>query len=191
VICIIVTTAKGFKLLKQARLVSERIFYDNDGRGWVVQFVDRPLVGKQQEEQLPSSNPGSPKALEVESSQKTITSPTPSTRDSPSPTPNQETGKVNRRNRYRSGYHYGTTPYREIRRRNRSRPQLTLPVVLQRFPGVSQKLEQLIMGFNDEAMFKGSLDEIRVSVDRLLTDSVGVMQHTRGARLAVGITWSS
>ncbi|KAF9985116.1 hypothetical protein BGZ75_003351 [Mortierella antarctica] len=38
-----VTTAKGFKILKQARLVSEKIFYDNEGRGWVVQFIDRPL----------------------------------------------------------------------------------------------------------------------------------------------------
>ncbi|KAG0053855.1 hypothetical protein BGZ83_000329 [Gryganskiella cystojenkinii] len=181
-----ITTAKGFKLLKQARLVSERIFYDNDGRGWLVQFIDRPLVGKQQDVTPGNSTPGSPKVNESDPARdrKEIQSPPPplppSGRDSASPTSHQEASRVSRRHRQqRPGLYYrsGDTPYRETRRRNRNRPQLTLPLAMQRFPGLSQKLEQLIMGFNDAAMFRNNLDEIRIAVDRLLTDSVGLLNE--------------
>ncbi|GJJ70340.1 uncharacterized protein EMPS_02689 [Entomortierella parvispora] len=174
-----VTTAKGFKLLKQARLVSEKIFYDNEGRGWVVQFIDRPLVGKTQKDgSQSSSTPGSPKAVDSESGQNRISSPLSSTSEPSYPLhPQESSSRVYRRSKQRPAYKYGMTPYREARRRKQGRPQLTLQLVLQRFPGVPQKLEQLIMGFNDEAMFKNSLDEIRVSVDRLLTDSVELLNQ--------------
>jgi len=172
----VVTTAKGFKLLKQARLVSEKIFYDNEGRGWVVQFIDRPLVGKQQQDGTHvSSKPGSLKAVDSDTGRNRISPPSSSTGGPSSPILSQESSsKLYRRSKQRPAYKYGTTPYREARRRKQGRPPLTLQLVLQRFPGVSHTLDQLIMGFNDEAMFKNSLDEIRLSVDRLLTDSVEV-----------------
>ncbi|KAG0375340.1 hypothetical protein BGX24_009240 [Mortierella sp. AD032] len=69
------------------------------------------------------------------------------------------------------------SPFRETRRKNKSRPLLTLQVALQRFPGVFQNLEKLIMDFNDGVMTKGNLDEIRSSVDRLLTDSVDLLNQ--------------
>jgi hypothetical protein len=65
-------------------------------------------------------------------------------------------------------------PYRETRRKNKSRPLFTLQLALQRFPGVFQTLEKLIMDFNDGVMAKSSLEEIRSAVDRLLSDSVDV-----------------
>ncbi|KAG0269663.1 hypothetical protein BGZ95_001967 [Linnemannia exigua] len=46
-----------------------------------------------------------------------------------------------------------------------------------RFPGVFQNLEKLIMDFNDGVMTKGNLDEIRSSVDRLLADSVDLLNQ--------------
>ncbi|KAF9384717.1 hypothetical protein CPC16_008327 [Podila verticillata] len=111
-----VTTAKGFKQLKQARLVAEKIFYDNEGRG------------------------------------------------------------------QRSGYYYSGA--NDTMRKIRSRPILTLQLALQRFPGVSQKLEQLIMTFNDSTMFKSDLKEIRSSVDKLLIDSVALLNQLNANALA-------
>ncbi|KAF9282795.1 hypothetical protein BGZ68_005753 [Mortierella alpina] len=84
-----VTTAKGFKILRQARLVSEKIFYDNEGRGWVVQFIDRPL-----------------------------------------------------------------------------------------------KLEQYIMDFNDATMSKSSLEDIRTALDRLLAESVDLLNQVDAKTLS-------
>lgn len=161
------TTAKGFKQLKQARLVAEKIFYDNEGRGWVVHFIDRPLVGISQDGSPVNSNPGSPSIQDARRTRQ------PSPQPPASPSSNiQETPTRRRRNRQRSGYYY-SGPY-DIRRKIRSRPILTLQLALQRFPGVSQKLEQLIMTFNDFTMFKNDLKEIRLSVDKLLIDSVAV-----------------
>ncbi|KAF9900521.1 hypothetical protein EC991_007212 [Linnemannia zychae] len=50
-------------------------------------------------------------------------------------------------------------------------------VALQRFPGVFQKLEKLIMDFNDGVMAKGNPEEIRSAVDRLLADSVDLLNQ--------------
>ncbi|KAF8939953.1 hypothetical protein BGZ58_008217 [Dissophora ornata] len=58
-----------------------------------------------------------------------------------------------------------------------TRPFLTLQIALQRFPGSSQKLEQLIMDFNDATMAKNNMDEIRINVDRLLSDSVELLNQ--------------
>ncbi|KAF9950881.1 hypothetical protein BGZ70_001194 [Mortierella alpina] len=96
-----VTTAKGFKTLRQARLASEKIFYDNEGRG----------------------------------------------------------------------------PYRDTRRKVKTRPVLTLQTALHRFPGVAQKLEQHIMDFNDATMSETSLEEIRAALDRLLAESVDLLNQ--------------
>ncbi|KAG0016270.1 hypothetical protein BGZ82_001139 [Podila clonocystis] len=57
-------------------------------------------------------------------------------------------------------------------------------ISLQRFPGVSQKLEQLIMTFNDSTMFKSDLKEIRSSVDKLLADSVALLNKLDASALA-------
>ncbi|KAF9125050.1 hypothetical protein BGX30_000635 [Mortierella sp. GBA39] len=46
-----------------------------------------------------------------------------------------------------------------------------------RFPGVFQNLEKLIMDFNDAIMTQGSLEEIRSAVDRLLADSVDLLNQ--------------
>ncbi|KAF9120348.1 hypothetical protein BGW39_011484 [Mortierella sp. 14UC] len=166
-----VTTAKGFKLLRQARLVSERIFYDNEGRGWIIQFIDRPLVGLLQEGQSPGSAPGSPGSNRADVTRLVNSPPL----DQVQATDRQEGARTHHhRNRQRSGHFYTTAPYRETRLKNKSRPLLTLQVALQRFPGVFQKLEKLIMDFNDGIMAKGNPEEIRSAVDRLLTDSVDV-----------------
>lgn len=164
----LVTTAKGFRHLKQARLVAEKIFYDNEGRGWVVHFIDRPLVGISQDGSPANSNPGSPKTQD----ERRALQPSPQPPGSPLSN-THETSTRHRRNRQRSGYYY-TGPYEPTRRKIRSRPILTLQLALQRFPGVSQKLEQLIMTFNDSTTFKSDLKDIRSSVDELLADSVAV-----------------
>ncbi|KAF9279791.1 hypothetical protein BGZ88_012549 [Linnemannia elongata] len=166
-----VTTAKGFKLLRQARLVSEKIFYDNEGRGWIVQFIDRPLVGLLQEGQGSSSAPGSPGSNKSDI-QRPIHSPPI---DPLQAADRQESTRANRRNRQRSGHFQTTAPYRETRRKNKARPLLTLQLALQRFPGVFQNLEKLIMDFNDAIMTKSTLEEIRSAVDRLLADSVDLL----------------
>ncbi|KAG0335564.1 hypothetical protein BG000_007425 [Podila horticola] len=172
-----VTTAKGFKQLKQARLVAEKIFYDNEGRGWVVHFIDRPLIGISQDGSPANSNPGSPSAQDA---RRTLP---PNLQPPGSPLSNiQEVPTRHRRNRQRSGY-YNTGPY-DTRRKIRSRPILTLQLALQRFPGVSQKLEQLIMTFNDSTMFKSDLKEIRSSVDKLLADSVALLNKLDAIALA-------
>ncbi|KAG0330533.1 hypothetical protein BGZ99_000003 [Dissophora globulifera] len=169
-----VTTAKGFKLLKQARLVSEKIFYDNDGKGWAIQFIDRPLVGMQQEGNQSPSSPGSPEISRDDSSRNRL---------SPIFSPNlhserQLTVRPGRRNnRHRQSPFQATGLYTDTRRRPKGRPFLTLQIALQRFPGVSQKLEQLIMDFNDATMVKNNLDEIRTGVDRLLNDSVELLNQ--------------
>ena len=168
------TTAKGFKLLRQARLVSEKIFYDNEGRGWIVQFIDRPLVGLLQEGQGSSSTPGSP-GSNTSDIQRPINSPPI---DQLQATDRQESTRASRRNRQRSGHYYATAPYRETRRKNKARPLLTLQLALQRFPGVFHNLEKFIMDFNDAVMTKSSLEEIRSAVDRLLADSVDVRPVT-------------
>lgn len=168
------TTAKGFKLLRQARLVSEKIFYDNEGRGWIVQFIDRPLVGLLQEGQGSSAAPGSPGANRSDIPRPTNSPPI----DQQQGTDKQESTRVSRRNRQRSGLFHATVPYRETRRNNKARPLLTLQLALQRFPGVFQSLEKLIMDFNDAIMTKGSLEEIRSAVDRLLAVSVHVRAVT-------------
>ncbi|KAG0089856.1 hypothetical protein BGZ93_009639 [Podila epicladia] len=174
----ILTTAKGFKQLKQARLVAEKIFYDNEGRGWVVHFIDRPLVGISQDGSAVNSNPGSPN---TQDERRTLQ---PSPQPPGSPLSNtHETSTRHRRNRQRSGYYY-TGPYEPTRRKIGSRPILTLQLVLQRFPGVSQKLEQLIMTFNDSAMFKSDLKEIRTSVDELLANSVALLNKLDASALA-------
>ncbi|KAG0282532.1 hypothetical protein BGZ96_000376 [Linnemannia gamsii] len=46
-----------------------------------------------------------------------------------------------------------------------------------RFPGVFHNLEKLIMDFNDGIMAKSNLDEIRSAVDRLLADSVSLLNQ--------------
>lgn len=166
----LVTTAKGFKLLRQARLVSEKIFYDNEGRGWIVQFIDRPLVGLLQEGHGSSPAPGSPGSNKSDI-QRPIHSPPI---DPLQAADRQESTRGNRRNRQRSGHFQTTAPYRETRRKNKARPLLTLQLALQRFPGVFQNLEKLIMDFNDAIMTKSTLEEIRSAVDRLLADSVDV-----------------
>ncbi|KAF9084735.1 hypothetical protein BGX29_002406 [Mortierella sp. GBA35] len=168
-----VTTAKGFKLLRQARLVSEKIFYDNDGRGWIVQFIDRPLVGQHQEGQGSTSPPGSPGSNRCDILRPISSPPIDPTQAADS----QEATRLGRRNRQRSGHFYANAPYRETRRKNKTRPLLTLQLALQRFPGVFQKLEKQIMDFNDAVMVKCSLEEIRSSVDRLLTDSVHLLNQ--------------
>lgn len=168
-----VTTAKGFKLLRQARLVSEKIFYDNEGRGWIVQFIDRPLVGLLQEGQGSSAAPGSPGANRSDIPRPTNSPPI----DQQQGTDKQESTRVSRRNRQRSGLFHATVPYRETRRNNKARPLLTLQLALQRFPGVFQSLEKLIMDFNDAIMTKGSLEEIRSAVDRLLAVSVHLLNQ--------------
>ncbi|KAF9155711.1 hypothetical protein BG015_008845 [Linnemannia schmuckeri] len=168
-----VTTAKGFKLLRQARLVSEKIFYDNEGRGWIVQFIDRPLVGLLQEGQGPSSASESP-VSNRSGIQRPINSPPI---DKLQATDRQESTRASRRNRQRLGHFHTAVAYRETRRKNRARPLLTLQLALQRFPGVFQNLEKLIMDFNDAIMAKGSLEEIRSSVDRLLADSVDLLNQ--------------
>ncbi|KAG0033648.1 hypothetical protein BGZ81_007775 [Podila clonocystis] len=173
-----VTTAKGFKQLKQARLVAEKIFYDNEGRGWVVHFIDRPLVGISQDGSPANSNPGSPNTQDA---RRTL-QPSPHPPGSPLSSTN-ETSTRHRRNRQRSGYYY-TGPNEPSRRKIRSRPLLTLQLALHRFPGVSQKLEQLIMTFNDSTMFKSDLKEIRSSLDKLLADSVALLNKLDASALA-------
>ncbi|KAF9326243.1 hypothetical protein BG006_010309 [Podila minutissima] len=174
----ILTTAKGFRHLKQARLVGEKIFYDNEGRGWVVHFIDRPLVGISQDGSPANSNPGSPKTQDerraLQSSPQPPGSPLSNT---------HETSTRHRRNRQRSGYYY-TGLYEPTRRKIRSQPILTLQLALQRFPGVSQKLEQLIMTFNDSTTFKSDLKDIRSSVDELLADSVALLNKLDVSALA-------
>ncbi|KAK3823801.1 MAG: hypothetical protein J3R72DRAFT_497062 [Linnemannia gamsii] len=141
-----VTTAKGFKLLRQARLVSEKIFYDNEGRGWIVQFIDRPLVGLMQESQDPGSPPGSPN-----SNRGDITRPVNSPSiDQVQAAERQEGARASRRNRQR-----GITAV----------------------PWSLSKLGEAHHGFNDGVMTKGGLDEIQSSVDRLLTDSVDLLNQ--------------
>ncbi|KAI9232630.1 MAG: hypothetical protein BYD32DRAFT_427902 [Podila humilis] len=172
-----VTTAKGFKQLKQARLVAEKIFYDNEGRGWVVHFIDRPLVGISHDGSPVNSNPGSPS---IQDARRTLQ---PSPQPPGSPSSNiQEIPTRHRRNRQRSGYYYSGA--NDTMRKIRSRPILTLQLALQRFPGVSQKLEQLIMTFNDSTMFKSDLKEIRSSVDKLLIDSVALLNQLNANALA-------
>ncbi|KAF9430973.1 hypothetical protein BGZ76_000634 [Entomortierella beljakovae] len=169
----IITTAKGFKLLKQARLVSEQVFYDNDGRGWIIQFIDRPLVGVSQEGDLSPSSPRSLDLSGIEDKKGAVTTPfSPKLRsDSPRIT------KPGRRSIFRSIQYHSTDPYNERPRRVNNRPFLSLQTVLQKFPGTSQKLEQLIINFNDSTMTKSNLDDIRASVDRLLTDSVEILNQ--------------
>ncbi|KAF9080264.1 hypothetical protein BGX23_002385, partial [Mortierella sp. AD031] len=149
-----VTTAKGFKLLRQARLVSEKIFYDNDGRGWIVQFIDRPLVGQHQEGQGSTSPPGSPGSNRCDILRPISSPPIDPTQAADS----QEATRLGRRNRQRSGHFYANAPYRETRRKNKTRPLLTLQLALQRFPGVFQKLEKQIMDFNDAVMLLNQVD---------------------------------
>ncbi|KAG0003572.1 hypothetical protein BGZ79_000538 [Entomortierella chlamydospora] len=165
-----VTTAKGFKLLKQARLVSERIFYDDEGRGWVIQFIDRPLVGASNEGDL-SPRPRSPDSIGNDSSRSTASFSPPLRSDSPRFT------KAARRSKYLSAQLHSPDPYNDTRRRTKSRPLLTLQIVLQKFPGTPQKLEQLVMDFNDSTMTKDNLDDIRTSVVRLLTNCVELLNQ--------------
>ncbi|KAG0333793.1 hypothetical protein BG004_000692 [Podila humilis] len=178
-----VTTAKGFKQLKQARLTAEKIFYDNEGRGWIVQFIDRPLVGNPQNTSPASSDPGSP-STEYDSKrnfqpgiQSPPVDPLPNTSSQGTP------ATRHRRHRQRSGNYYAG-PYRDTRPKTRSRPILTLQTALQRFSSVSQKLEQLIMTFNDNTMFKNDLREIRSDVDNLLADSVKLLNTVDTKALA-------
>ncbi|KAF9354289.1 hypothetical protein BGX26_007893 [Mortierella sp. AD094] len=174
----LVTTAKGFKLLKQARLVSERIFYDNEGRGWVIQFIDRPLVGASNEGDLSPSRPRSVDSNDNDNNRNTAPFSPTLRSDSPRFT------KAGRRSKYRSAQLYSAEPYSDTRRRTKNRPFLTLQIALQKFPGTSQKLEQLIMNFNDSTMTKDSLDDIRTSVDRLLTDCVELLNQVDSSVLS-------
>ncbi|KAF9427391.1 hypothetical protein BGZ94_004991 [Podila epigama] len=192
-----VTTAKGFKQLKQARLVAETIFYDNDGRGWVVHFIDRPLIGISQGGSPSNSTPGSPKSApsQPQSQQSQVQSRSESSGQghrveashpshSPSPTMLGPPTIPLKRNRYRLGQYYAGQ-YRDRRsKESQPRPTLTLQAALQRFPGVSPQLEQLIMTFNDSTMFKSDLKEIRTSVDRLLADSVALLNKVDARVLA-------
>ncbi|KAF9104558.1 hypothetical protein BGX27_010048 [Mortierella sp. AM989] len=169
----LVTTAKGFKLLKQARLVSERIFYDNEGRGWVIQFIDRPLVGASHEGDLSPSIPRSPDVNSNENSKSVAT-----TRFSPTPrSESPRATKAGRRSKYRPSQLYTAESYGDTRRRVKGKPFLTLQIALQKFPGTSQKLEQLVMNFNDATMAKDNLDDIRTSVDDLLADCVELLNQ--------------
>ncbi|KAF8976244.1 hypothetical protein BGZ46_008424 [Entomortierella lignicola] len=163
----IITTAKGFKLLKQARLVSERIFYDNEGRGWIIQFIDRPLVGTSNDRELSPSSPSSPDINEGSGS--TIQFSPTLRSNSP------RLSRAARRSKYRSSQFYTVDPYIDTHRRVKGRPFLTLHIALQKFPAASQKLEKLIIDFNDATMAKDSLDDIRTSVNRLLTDCVELL----------------
>ncbi|KAF9574930.1 hypothetical protein EC968_004931 [Mortierella alpina] len=164
-----VTTAKGFKMLRQARLVSERIFYDNDGRGWVVQFIDRPLVGAPTAKRPALSDTASYKPGQEEASA--------SHADVRAYSPNQEPIRPGRRSRKRFGLSYAAGPYRDTGRKVKPRTLLTLQTALHRFPGVAQKLEQYIMDFNDATMSKTSLEDIRAALDRLLADSVDLLNQ--------------
>ncbi|KAF9173299.1 hypothetical protein BGX21_008109 [Mortierella sp. AD011] len=167
----IITTAKGFKLLKQARLVSERIFYDDEGRGWVIQFIDRPLVGASREGDLSPSRPRSPDSNGNDSSRSTLSLSPTLRSDSPRFT------KAAWRSKYLSAQLHSPDPYSDTRRRTKSRPLLTLQIALQKFPGTPQKLEQLVMDFNDSTMTMDNLDDIRTSVDRLLTSCVELLNQ--------------
>ncbi|KAG0370765.1 hypothetical protein BC939DRAFT_462796 [Gamsiella multidivaricata] len=176
-----VTTAKGFKLLKQARLVSERIFYDNEGRGWVIQFIDRPLVGIPQKAEQTTSTPSSPEETGADGAgSRFSTIFTPATTQSDG----QHSSRPGRRSRHRPSPSQTPGLYRETRRRLKGRPVLTLQIALQRFPGVSQRLEQLIMDFNDATMTKNNLDDIRTDVEHLLADSVNLLNQVDKAVLS-------
>ncbi|KAF9281516.1 hypothetical protein BGZ74_002329 [Mortierella antarctica] len=144
----------------------------------MVHFIDRPLVGISQDGSPANSNPGSPKTQD----EKRALQPSPQPPGSPLSN-THETSTRHRRNRQRSGYYY-TGPYEPTRRKIRSRPILTLQLALQRFPGVSQKLEQLIMTFNDSTTFKSDLKDIRSSVDELLADSVALLNKLDASALA-------
>ncbi|KAF9981895.1 hypothetical protein BGZ65_003458 [Modicella reniformis] len=162
----IITTAKGFKLLKQARLVSEQLFYDNDGRGWIVQFIDRPLVGMPQEESDRNIVPAESLVVNRHESSRL-----------------SSIFRMGRRSK-RHIRKVGPAKRGTRRRPNNERPFLTLQIALQQFPGVSQRLEQLIMKFNDEAMAKNNMDDIRTMLDRLLTDSVELLNQVNSNSLA-------
>ncbi|KAG0244655.1 hypothetical protein BGW41_006894 [Actinomortierella wolfii] len=233
-----VTTAKGFRLLKQARLVAEKVVYDNEGRGWIVHFIDRPLVGinqempkgrqeaspqsmdtkqrasysspdrtstsspsllvSQQQQQHPLTQPQRLSAGERESARR---SPRPSTDETVSAQRNGVEGVTSnvasvggvggsgntvRRSRKLTGHQYPSYQnwtnargaYELVHHVNNvSQPVLTLPTVLQRFPGLSARLEQTIMIFNDETMNKTDLDDIRTSVDQLLAQVIEILNH--------------
>jgi hypothetical protein len=179
----LVTTAKGFKLLKQARLLSEQVFYDNEGRGWIIQYIDRPLVGMPQEDTSINigSTPGSPEVNRYENERfATISS------HSPQP---EHASRTSRGSRFRSNHYHAVgvgTTHRDARKRPKSQPVLNFSIVLQRFSGISPKLEQLIMKFNDQAMTKSDLDDIRITVDSLLTDGVDVCSNWVQTSHAVG-----
>ncbi|KAF9932246.1 hypothetical protein FBU30_008668 [Linnemannia zychae] len=168
-----VTTGKGFKLLRQARLLSEATFYDNEGRGWIVQYIDRPLVGLTQEDQGTNPSPGSPGASTNDVPQRI----SPYIQDQLKLTNKHENIRASRRNIQRLKNLNVSMTYRETRRKTQARPLLTLQSMLQRFPGVYQKLEKLVMKFNDGAVAKAGLDEIRLTVDQLLTDSVNILNQ--------------
>ncbi|KAG0200916.1 hypothetical protein BGX28_006163 [Mortierella sp. GBA30] len=166
----IMTTAKGFKILKQARLVSEKIFYDNEGRAWMVQYIDRPLVGISETAQSATSVIT---ALRPDLSKGRPTSQV----DTTAQKQNLDLIRAGRRCRKRFGPLSIAQHYRDPWRKGRSRPLLTLQTALQRFPGVSKKLEQYIMGFNDATMSQTSLEDIRTSLDHLLSDSVDLLNQ--------------
>ncbi|KAG0265918.1 hypothetical protein DFQ27_000282 [Actinomortierella ambigua] len=240
-----VTTAKGFRQLKQARLVEERIVYDNDSRGWIVYLIDRSLVGIHQgipkglqaatspsspvrpdNNKLGAYSPldrtptGSPSVLASQRQQQqqqpqqpqlqrlpaaerapVRRSPRPSTeeatisarrssQDSPQDLSNVGgvggSGGTTRRSRLLTGYQYPSYQnwtnargaYALVHRSHRApRPTITLPTVLQRLPGLSSKLEQTIMTFNDETMIKTDLDDIRNSIDQLLAQVVEMLNQ--------------
>ncbi|CAO3570749.1 unnamed protein product [Mortierella alpina] len=171
-----VTTAKGFKMLRQARLISEKIFYDNEGRGWVVQFIDRPLVGTPAARR-PALSDTTPHTSGQEQGSSSYA-------DAGTQPPSQDPGRPGRRSRKRFGLSYTAGPYRDTRRKVKPRPVLTLQTALHRFPGVAQKLEQYIMDFNDATMSKTSLEEIRAALDRLLTESVDLLNQVDAKALS-------
>ncbi|KAK3818932.1 MAG: hypothetical protein J3Q66DRAFT_179887 [Benniella sp.] len=171
-----VTTAKGFKILKQARLLSEQVFYDNEGRGWIIQYIDRPLVGMPQEDTSINigSTPGSPEVNRYENERFATIS-----NHSPQPE-SQHASRTSRGSRFRSNHYHAVgvgATHRDTRKRPKSQPTLNFSIVLQRFSGISSRLEQLIMKFNDQAMTKSDLDDIRATVDSLLTDGVDLFNQ--------------
>ncbi|KAG0246815.1 hypothetical protein BGX31_008058 [Mortierella sp. GBA43] len=176
----IITTAKGFKLLKQARLISEEMFYDNEGMGWIIQFIDRPLVGMSRKEAERDADPIPAPVTDDQHEDERL-----SPASSPAPqTDSQHASRTSRRGKLRSNHFQTLGAHYRRSRKPKSRPLLTLQIVFQRFPGVSLKLEQLIRDFNDEAMTKSSLDDIRSTVDRLLAASVNVLNRVNSRELA-------